>query len=112
MYRNNTTWSQLHGLSAKHIATGYLDTTRHVDLVIDFGAGVGIWAYINNASWSRLHGLTSEGLVLADIDSNGIDDVVVDFGASLGIWAYRGSAAGWSLVHPISPDSIVAGRFH
>jgi hypothetical protein len=60
---------------------------------------------------TSLHGFTSEGLLLADLDGNGTDDAVIDFGPGVGLWAHINRTT-WSLVHSLSPEAMVAGRFH
>jgi hypothetical protein len=46
-----------------------------------------------------------------DLDGSGRDEVVIDFGATWGLWQYANDSA-WSQLHPLSPEGIVAGRFH
>ncbi len=45
-----------------------MDGTGQEDLVIDFGAGVGVWTYMNNASWTQLHSNTTSGLSSGNVD--------------------------------------------
>ena len=105
------TWSSLHGLSASHIAAGHLDANAKADLVIDFGAGVGIWTFRNNATWGYLHGLTSRNVLLADLDGTGEDEIVIDFGPTYGLWQYANDSV-WTPLHSISPVGLAAGRFY
>jgi FG-GAP-like repeat len=110
VYRNNSTWTLLHGLSPSHVAAGDIDGEGHKDLVIDFGAPFGLWTFRNNTTWAPLNPLSAEDIVVADRDGSGRDEVVIDFGPSYGLWEYANDSA-WSLVHGQSPRSMVSGRF-
>jgi hypothetical protein len=79
------------------------------DLVIDFGAVVGVWVFQNGTTWWPLHQLTSEGITIGDVDGNGHDEVIIDFGAA-GVWSYE-DVAGWQHVHSLNPKAIISGRF-
>ena len=107
-------WTLVHSLSTTHIAAGDLGGDKRSDLVIDFGAAFRIWTFrntINNTTWAPLHPSSGEGIVLLDIDGNGIDEVVIDFGPGVGLWAYVNDST-WELVHSLSPEAMVVGRFH
>ena len=41
-------WVQLHDLNPEQIVTGNIDATVNDDIIIDFGATYGLWAFMNN----------------------------------------------------------------
>lgn len=67
------------------------------DLVVDFGAGLGLWVLVDDASWEPIHGLSSHALAVGDFDGSGIADLAVDFGAPFGTWV-RDDAGSWTPV--------------
>lgn len=104
-----TTWALVRPLAPTHVAAGDLDGNGRADLVIDFGAGIGIWTFRNGTTWAPVHPTTSEGFVLLDRDGNGRDDVVIDFGPGIGVWAHVNSAE-WEFLHDLSPETMAAGQ--
>ena len=75
------------------------------DLVVDFGAGYGIWVQ-RGTTWSQLHASDPEAITRGDLDGNGADDLVVDFGPALGVWNWMNRAA-WVRLSPLSPASMI-----
>ena len=67
---------------------GDIDGSGRDDVVIDFGATLGIWAYCSNSSWDKLNSASPEFMVCGNVDGNLKEDIVVDFG-SYGIYIYR-----------------------
>ncbi len=98
---NNTTWSQIHSVNAKHIVIADIDHNGQPDEVIDFGSQYGIWIRMNNANWVPLHGVSANWIAKGDFDNNGQDDLVVDFGASYGIWIYYNGSS-WTQIQGAS----------
>jgi hypothetical protein len=47
------------------VTLGDLDRNGRDDVVIDFGAGHGLWMYANDGSWTELHGLSPVALAFA-----------------------------------------------
>jgi CSLREA domain-containing protein len=88
------------------MVTGDLDHTGQEDVVVDFGPGVGVWAWMNNATWTRLHERSAELIAIADLDSNLRDEVIIDFGVNVGLWVHFNHGS-WTLVHPRSPDMLI-----
>ena len=108
MWRNNTSWSQLHALGASQMTTADLEGNGQAEAVVDF-AGYGLWVWRNGTGWSALHGMDAEALTPADLDSNGRGDLVVDFGAA-GVWALWNNTT-WTQLHTLSPEGSVAGHY-
>ena len=107
MWLNNANWQQLHGVTAKLVATADMDFNGRDDVVVDFGSPYGIWVWMNNTNWVALHGTSARQIVRADMDGNGQDDVVIDFGPQYGIWV-RMNNSNWVLLHGTSAVSIAA----
>ena len=79
------------------------------DIVVDFGAGLGVWVYRNSATWTQLHSLHSQGLVIADFDGDGCDEIVIGFGAA-GLWKNNNNV--WTFLNPYPVKALVASRIH
>ncbi len=109
IYQNDATWIPLHPLEARRLEAGRLDKDPRADLVIDFGTGVGLWTYRNSTTWVPLHSSPALGFTLGDFDGNGCDEIVIGFG-SAGLWRYAGGH--WTLLHPMGPGGLGAGRLH
>jgi hypothetical protein len=69
LYKNATTWTKLHSVSAKHLANADLDSNQQHDLVADFGAQYGIFALMNGQTWKQLHSITSSAIVPGQVDA-------------------------------------------
>ncbi|MBN2321765.1 MAG: carboxypeptidase regulatory-like domain-containing protein, partial [Acidobacteria bacterium] len=54
------------------------------DAVIDFGAGVGLWARYGDTTWKKLHNMSPELIAVGDLDGSGEDDCIIDFGTGVG----------------------------
>lgn len=103
-----STWQQLHGRSPRALVNGDLDGNQSDDLIVDFGPGVGLWAWMNHATWVWLHGLSPSQMAAADIDGNGVDDLVVDF-PGYGVWV-RFNNGGWFRLHAADVTVLAAAR--
>ncbi len=77
-------------------------------IIIDFGEGTAIKAYLNNETWTSLHSLSADSMVTGDLDGNGQDDLIVDFGDSHGIQV-RMNNSSWIPLHNQSAHSMVTG---
>jgi PKD repeat protein len=105
---NNTTWSQLHGQTSKHMILADVDHNGVQDQVVDFGSQYGIWIKKNNLAWEQLDGRSVNWIVKADVDNNGQDDLIMDFGAQLGIHIYmNGGSTPWSKLHSLTAKQVV-----
>jgi hypothetical protein len=62
VYRNNATWSFLHGSSSGSLLLADLDGTGKDEVIVDFGPAYGLWQYANDAAWSQLHGFSAAGV--------------------------------------------------
>jgi PKD repeat protein len=113
---NNTTWSQLHGQTSKHLILADVDHNGVQDQIVDFGSQYGIWIKKNNVAWEQLDGRSANWIVKADVDNNGQDDLIIDFGAQLGIHIYMNGGSGappWVQLHNLTAkQAIVADIDH
>ena len=52
------------------MTAGDLDDNGQEDIVFDFGAGIGVWAWYNNESsgWSPVTGLDAQGAASGNLD--------------------------------------------
>jgi hypothetical protein len=106
--RRSAVWSLLNPLSAKSLAVFPEFGRNHDDVVIDFGAGVGLWAWLGDDSWLALSALSPTATALFDVDNNGEDDVVFNF-PGYGIWWFNGSNGTWGgQLHPANASSFVS----
>jgi uncharacterized repeat protein (TIGR03803 family) len=105
--RSGNSWTPLHGSSAVSMVTGDLDGTGVDDAVIDFGQGIGLYAWMNHATWTLLNTSSPTLMVTGDIDSNGHDDLVAVF-PGLGTW--RWSDGTWTNVHPLDATRLAVGQ--
>ena len=99
----------MHPFDAQRIAALHIDGGTQIDLVFDFGAGLGLWTYRNSSVWAQLHPFTSQGFVVGDFTADGKDDLVVGFGAA-GLWKYSNGV--WSQLHASGPGGLATGRLH
>ena len=90
------------------MATGDLDGNGLDDLVLDFGPGLGVWAWMNHGNWLFLSAESPARLVTGDLDNNGRDEVVVDFPGG-GLWVWRNNTS-WSKLHPFSARHLAAAN--
>lgn len=80
------------------------------DVIIDFGPGVGLWAYYDHAgapSWRQWHGTSPSLMTGGDLDGNGRADAIVNF-PGFGVWAYMNDSA-WTSIHPTDVTTLAAG---
>jgi hypothetical protein len=78
------------------------------DLVIDFGPGLGLWAYFNDSTWTKLHNMSPETIIAEDINGNDIEDMIIDLGSETGVYI-RYDDGTWSKLHNSSAENIATG---
>ncbi len=100
-------WTYLHNLPVKSAIRADVNRNGLADTVIDFGAGMGIWALLDNGTWQPIHGTSAKWIIVADMDGSGRDDLIVDFGDPYGIWIYRDFTT-WVPLHGTTSKSAVA----
>jgi hypothetical protein len=92
------------GINIYGSSTGATD-----DLVVNFGAGVGLWRYDYGRPWSQLHSVSPQDVVVGDLDGNGIQDLIVNFGSAAGgVWVYRNKAT-WFPLNSLAPAHMAVG---
>jgi hypothetical protein len=101
------TWRQIHGLSPVATATGDFDGNGRDDLLVNFGPGIGVYAWMNHSTWVFVHSLSPTHMVVADTDNNGRDEAILAF-AGGGVW--RWSDGSWFSVHPANVSRMAVGR--
>jgi hypothetical protein len=103
----NGAFTPVHWLSPEASVRADLDANPVDDLVVDFGAGVGLWALSNGTSWTALHPFSPERMAAGDLDGNGQDDLVLDF-AGYGLWVLHNNT-NWTHLHTMSPTHLAVG---
>jgi hypothetical protein len=106
--RNDSLWTQLHGMSAQQMASGDLDKDGRADVLIDFGSPYGVWLLRNASSWAPLHEGSAKLIVATDLDDNGVSDFVINFGSLHGLWVWRNNTAAWTQLHGLAPRQVVS----
>jgi FG-GAP repeat protein len=109
VFRNNTTWTFLHGLDVATMTTSDLDNDGKADLVASFPT-YGIWIFRNNSTWTPLHPFTASAIAVGQLDDGAQADLVIDFGAWVGIWTYTNSAT-WTQLHDLSSTALAVADF-
>lgn len=109
-------WQLVHPFDARRVVAAEVDGSGHGDLIVDFGAGFGIWLYRGSATagpqqWTHLHGSSADGIGVADLDGQGGDEVLINFGPSSGVWVFS-YVRGWVWLHPAPIEGMVAGVLH
>ena len=80
------------------------------DIVVDFGADLGLWARMNDTSWLNLHTtLSPDRIAIADMDGTGQDDVIADFSSTVGGLYVKYNLGGWVFLHGGSSEAMAAG---
>lgn len=105
--RHRTAWRFLHNLSPEAMVTGDLDGNFVDDLVVDFGTGIGVYAWMNHATWQYIHFSSPSQMVTGDLDDTGQDDVVFDF-PGFGLWLFNNNAS-WAPLHGLSASRLAVG---
>ncbi len=105
--RRGTVWSQLHSRDAKAFGVFGEFGRDHDDVAVDFGPGVGLWAWTSDDTWFQLHSLSPTGMAMFDVNGDGDDDVVASF-AGAGIWWFNGNTGEWAgQLHGLDPSSFL-----
>jgi len=105
--RAGNSWMQLHALSPVAMVTGDLDGNGIDDEVINFGPGVGVYAWMNHTNWILIHTLSPTLMVTGDLDNNGHDEIVAVF-KGFGTW--RWSDGTWSKLHAQDATRAAVGH--
>lgn len=100
-------WTQINAADPECMIASDIDANGQRDLIVDFGAEYGLWAWKNGATWERLNGADATSALSTDIDNNGRADLVVDFGAVYGIWAWMNDAL-WAQLNTASSECIIS----
>lgn len=91
-------WRNVHPRANRSALRADINHNGLADTVIDFGGGLGIWAWQDDGTWKQLHGTSANWILAGDIDGSGRDDLIIDFGTNHGIWIYR-DASQWLPLH-------------
>jgi len=78
------------------------------ELVVDLGAGGGLYSYFDNTSWHFLQSRSPDSVTIADLDGDGFGELVADLGAAVGIRIYT-PEDGWRDLHGLSPEQMASG---
>jgi uncharacterized repeat protein (TIGR03803 family) len=105
--RAGNNWAPLNGLSPVSVVTGDLDGNGLDDAVINFGQGVGVYAWMNHATWTFLHPSSPSAMVTGDLDNNGHDDLVAVFP---GVGTWRWSDGTWTNLHALDATRLAVGQ--
>ena len=76
--RRGTNWTRVHQLTAEGIIR--FDEGDNDGLVIDFGAGVGVWGWLSDgvdAFWFQINTAAATAMVAVDLDGDGEDEAGV-----------------------------------
>jgi hypothetical protein len=74
-------------------------------LLVNFGAGSGVWTRSVSSVWSQLHSSSPRLMTVGDLDGNGIDDMIFDFGAANGLWVYYNKTT-WAKLGQLSASVL------
>ena len=107
--RNDSTWLQVHSVSAGPMAAGEVDNNGRSDVLIDLGGSNGLWTWKNGSTWAKVHNSAAAQIVASDLDNNGQADFVVNFGTGLGLWAYMNDGT-WKGLHAVAPRQVASGN--
>ena len=93
--------------------SAYVTTVAANDLVVDFGAGKGLYTYANGATWAAFDSRSVGGLAMADLGHDGKSELIVGLaptasGKAQGIWAVS-QAKAWSNIGSATATKIVVG---
>ena len=97
----------LHPLSPVAMVTGDLDGNGEDDVIVNFGPGVGVYAWMNHATWMFIHSLSPSQMVTGDLDHDGRDDLVAVF-PGYGVWRWTGGV--WNLIHGLDATQLATGQ--
>ena len=104
VWRNHTSWEQLHPVSAKHLSCGEPRWYGWRRGDRELRRGHGLWTFVNNTTWAQIYLYDVTTLATADLDSNGKAELIASF-PSYGVWAFENNA-NWTLLASVrsSPD--------
>ncbi len=89
--RAGATWTAVPVENPLSTVTGDLDGNGTDDLVLDYGPGVGLWAWTNESAWLSLHPLSPSQMVVGDFDGDHADEIVMVLPGE-GTWLWRGGS--------------------
>ena len=59
------------------MVSGDLDFNGTDDLVVNFGVGIGVYAWMNPTTWTFIHPLSPSRMVAGDLDYDGRAEIVL-----------------------------------
>jgi uncharacterized repeat protein (TIGR03803 family) len=105
--RAGSTWAPIHSLSPVSMVTGDLDGNGVDDEVINFGPGVGVWAWMNHSAWTFIHPYSPSAMATGDLNNDGHDDLIAVF-PGFGTWRWNNGA--WTLLHSLDATRLAIGH--
>lgn len=105
--RTGGTYANLHALSPVAVVAGDLDGSGTDDLIVDFGSGVGVWAWMNRTEWRWIHSTSPRRMLAVDLDGDLRDELVCVFQGA-GLWAWRQGA--WTFLHHLEPTALAVAQ--
>ena len=106
--RSGSVWSLVHSLSPELMTVGDLDGNGIDEMIFDFGAAYGLWAYYNKTTWAPLHPFSPSLLATADLDNNGRDDLMIGF-PGFGTYVFYNNTT-WTLLTNLVATRVAAGN--
>jgi hypothetical protein len=84
---------------------GAIEANAANSLLVNFGAGSGVWTRSGSSVWSSVHSSSPRLMTVGDLDGNGIDEMIFDFGAANGLWVYYNKTT-WAQFGQVSPSVL------
>lgn len=93
--------------------SAYIKTVAANDLVVDFGAGKGLYTYANGATWAAFNSRNASQLAMADLAHDGKSQLIVGLaatstGKAQGLWAVSQSNA-WTQIGSQTQYKVIVG---
>jgi len=73
-------WEEISPDIPLNLLVGNLTGYEGLEVVADFGEGIGVSLYSQTEGWSDISAWTAENMVLGDLDGDCYDEIVIDFG--------------------------------